>query len=130
MVIVFDDFRDDTPATYRAVLEFLGVDHSFAPAFEVSNPNKRVRSRLFQRLVYQPPGPLLRLVPVIRRFPLAHLVRDRLLRMNSSAARRRPMDPQLRRRLLVEFTPEITRLGQLIGRDLSAWLEDPASRAT
>jgi hypothetical protein len=37
------------------------------------------------------------------------------------------MDPVLRRRLLDEFTPEIERLGALIGRDLSAWLErDPA----
>jgi hypothetical protein len=33
------------------------------------------------------------------------------------------MDPALRRRLLDEFEPEIDRLGTLIGRDLSAWLE-------
>jgi hypothetical protein len=34
----------------------------------------------------------------------------------------------LRRKLLDEFTPDIERLGSLIGRDLSSWLErDPAS---
>ena len=33
------------------------------------------------------------------------------------------MDPALRRRLLDEQAPEIERLGRLIGRDLSAWLE-------
>jgi hypothetical protein len=39
------------------------------------------------------------------------------------------MSPELRRQLLDEFTPEIERLGQVIGRDLSQWLErDPNQR--
>ena len=50
-------------------------------------------------------------------------VRTRLLDMNSEAQPRAPMDPVLRRSLLDEFTPEIERLGRLIGRDLSGWLE-------
>jgi hypothetical protein len=122
-VIVFDDFRDDTPAAYRAVLEFLGVDPTFTPDFEVRNPNKQVRFKALQRLVYQPPGPLLRAVPVLRRFPLVHRLRERVLSMNSAARRRPAMDPGLRRRLLDELAPEIEELGRLIGRDLSAWLE-------
>jgi hypothetical protein len=52
-----------------------------------------------------------------------------MLRANSSPERRPPMDPELRRRLLNEFTPQIRRLGDLIGRDLSAWFEDPDSAA-
>ena len=47
--------------------------------------------------------------------------------MNSEAKPRPPMDPELRRQLLDEFTPEIERLGTLIDRDLSAWLEQPAA---
>ena len=129
LTIVFDDFRSDTPGTYQRVLEFLGVDPAFTPKFVVSNPNKRVRFPALQRLVYQPPGPLLKLVPIIRRFPLAHTVRDRVLRINSAAQRRPPMDPQLRARLLAEFTPDIRRLGELIGRDLSGWLDGTGARA-
>ncbi len=128
-VVVFDDFVADTASTYRRVLEFLGVDPAFSPDFAVSNPNKRVRLRALQRLVYQPPGPLLKLVPVIRRFPFAHAIRDRLLRLNSSAARRTPMDPGLRSRLLEEFAPSIRELGELIGRDLSGWLDGSGARA-
>lgn len=128
-VIVYDDFRDDTPGTYRALLEFLGVDPSFAPSFEVSNPNKRVRWPLLQRLTYQPPGPLLRLVPMLRRFPLVHRLRDRVLRLNSSPAPRKKMDGELRRRLQEEMRPEIERLGELIGRDLSAWSREDAATA-
>jgi hypothetical protein len=128
-VIVYDDFRDRTAETYRGVLEFLGVDPDFAPDFQVRNPNKRVRFPRLQRLVYQPPGPLLRAVPWLRRFPLVHVAREALLRLNSSAARRPPMDPELRARLLEELTPDVERLGILIGRDLSAWYADPATRA-
>jgi hypothetical protein len=127
-VIVYDDFRDDTPATYRGVLEFLDVDPGFVPDFEIRNPNKRVRFPALQRLVYQPPGPLLRLAPALRRFPLVHRVRDRFLRLNSTPERRRPMDPALRRRLLEEMEREIERLGRLIGRDLSNWLEREPGR--
>jgi hypothetical protein len=129
LVIVYDDFRDHTSAIYRDALEFLDVDPSFALDFAIRNPNKRVRLPALQRLVYQPPGPLLRLVPIIRRFPLAHALRDRLLRLNSTPARREPMEPYLRRQLLAEFAPEIERIGELIGRDLSGWLADPVTHA-
>lgn len=128
-VVVFDDFRDDTAATYRGVLEFLGVDPGFVPDLGVRNPNKQVRFPRLQRLVYQPPGPLLRLVPRLRRFPLVHRLRDALLRANSAAARREAMDPELRRRLTAELAPEVERLGRLIGRDLSAWSAEGATSA-
>jgi len=49
--------------------------------------------------------------------------------MNSEARPRPPMDPQLRRQLIEEFTPEIERLGRLIDRDLSAWVELPPAQA-
>ena len=128
-VIVYDDFRDRTADAYRGVLEFLGVDPSFQPDFAVRNPNKRVRFRVLQRLIYQPPGPLVRVVPWLRRFPLVHRLRGAALRMNSTPVRRTPMDPALRERLLREMAPEITELGELIGRDLSGWLEPTATRA-
>lgn len=120
-VVVFDDFARDTAAVYEGVLEFLGVEDSFKPDFGVRNPNKRVRLAALQRLVYQPPGPLLRLVPRLRRFPAIHRLREAVLRLNSTAARRQAMDPQLRRRLTEELAPDVERLGRLIGRDLSAW---------
>ena len=120
-VVVFDDFRDDTAGAYRGVLEFLGVDASFVPDFAVRNPNKRVRFPRLQRLVYQPPRPLLRLVPRLRRSPIVHRAREAVLRLNSSAVRRQEMDPELRSRLTAELAPEVERLAGLIGRDLSAW---------
>jgi hypothetical protein len=54
---------------------------------------------------------------------MVRAVRTRLLEANSEAKPRAPMDPALRRQLIDEFTPEVERLGRLIGRDLSAWLD-------
>jgi hypothetical protein len=71
--------------------------------------------------VFRPPGPLRRVVPWLRRFPLVHRLRDALVNANSLPEERRPMDPELRRRLTMELAPEVAELGQLIGRDLSAW---------
>jgi hypothetical protein len=130
-VMLWDDLRRDGATTVRGALEFLGVDPSLATAPPNANENKRVRSRLIQRLIFAP-RLLLPLAPFLRRFPLVRAVRTRLLDMNSEAKPRAPMDPVLRRQLLDEFTPEIERLGRLIGRDLSAWLAraPPPSTAT
>ena len=119
-VIIQDDLRRDTPGQYRGVLEFLGVDPSFVADFRPLNENKRVRNRWIQRLIWDPP--LLRpLIPSLRRHPVVHRIRTRLLRMNSRPERRQAMDPVLRAALTAELAPEVERLGALIGRDLSGW---------
>ena len=120
-VIVFEDLRDRTAEAYRGVLEFLGANPDFRPRLEVENANRRVRMAALQRAIYRPPGPLRRIVPWLRRFPLVHRVRDMLVAANSAPESRRPMDPELRRHLTEEMAPEVEALGRLIGRDLSAW---------
>jgi hypothetical protein len=121
-VIVYDDFRDRTSEVYRAALAFLDVDTSFAPRFAIVNPNRQTRFPALQRMIFQPPKPLLGAVRLLRRFPLVHAVRARLLELNSRARRRTEIDPELRARLAEEFAPDVRRLASLIGRDLSAWL--------
>jgi hypothetical protein len=123
-VMLFDDLRRDGAGEVHGVLEFLGVDPSLAAAPPTANESRRVRSPLIQRLIFAPKL-LLPLAPALRRFPLVRSLRTRLLEMNSEAKPRPPMDPELRRQLLDEFKPEIERLGRLIDRDLSAWLQPP-----
>ena len=96
-VIVFDDFRDATSDTVRATFEFLGVDPDVPVELGARNVNKQARSAVLQRLVYRPPGPLLRLAPRLRRHPWAHRVRAWVVSRNSRTARRAPLDPALRR---------------------------------
>jgi hypothetical protein len=127
-VMLWDDLRRDGASVVRGALDFLGVDSSLAAAPPTANENKRVRSPMLQRLIFAP-RLLLPLAPFLRRFPLVRAIRTRMLAMNSEAQPRAPMDPALRRQLLDEFAPEIERLGRLVGRDLSAWLERDGSAA-
>lgn len=119
--VIYDDLLADVGGVYERALRFLGVDDDGRRAFTRANENKRIRSSLLQRLVYAPPAPIRRLIPVLRRSRVVHRARDVVLRLNSQPARRGAMDPDLRRRLTAELAPEVRRLGELIGRDLSAW---------
>jgi hypothetical protein len=119
--IVFDDLAADAAGVYRSTLNFLGVDAAFEIEHTVENANKASRSRLVQRLVFAPPKPLRSVYGRLRTMPMMHRVRDRIARSNVERVKRQPMDPQLRRQLTAEFAPQVEELGELIGRDLSAW---------
>jgi Sulfotransferase domain len=119
--IVFDDLVADPPAVYRATLEFLGVDPTFEVDLSVYNPNKKPRSGAMQKLIFAPHGPMKRVMGRLRSVPVMHRVRDALVNANSTKAERKKMDPELRRLLTDEFTPQVAELGAVIGRDLSAW---------
>ena len=120
-VIVFDDLVADPRAVYRATLEFLGVDPNYEVDLSVYNPNRRARSGAVQRMIFAPPRPLRALFGKLRALPVAHRLRDRLVSANSRKAARAEMDSDLRRSLTAEFAPQVADLGELIGRDLSAW---------
>jgi hypothetical protein len=127
-VMLFDDLTRDGTAVVKGYLEFLGLDPGLAAAPPTANASRRVRSARLQRFIFMPRF-LMPVAPLLRRFPLVRAVRTKLLQMNSETKSRPPMDPALRRQLLDEFAPEIERLGRLIDRDLSGWLERPAEAA-
>jgi hypothetical protein len=126
-VIVYEDFAADVGAAYASTLRFLSVDDDFRPEFNVVNESKRPRLPGLQAVIVRPPAPIAKLIPTIRRFPLAHRMRERILLANSRSEARQPMDPELRERLTAELLPEIERLEDLLGRDLGAW-KGPAER--
>jgi hypothetical protein len=125
MVIVHDDMKADTPAVYRDVLRFLGIDDSFRPELPVVNASKHVRSKWVRDTLQEPPAVMVRTARIL----LPRGVRQRLVaqvwRGNIAQRPRRPMDPALRRRLQAEFAPEVDRLSRLIGRDLTGWSRAP-----
>lgn len=128
-IIVYDDFARDPAQSHRELLRFLGVDETFTPRFDRVNESKQHRFPALTELVVRPPAPLARLVPVIRRARLAHHIRAALLMANSKPTKRAPMSPELRRQLTEECAPEVARLGELIGRDLSHWSRVESERS-
>lgn len=130
-VIVFDDFAADPLAAYRATLAFLDLDaeEDHLPEFAVQNAHKVPRSGAVVRMLRNPP-------PVVRTATRA-LVRNQATRralglraqqLNASRRKREPLRPELRRRLQAELATDVRRLGEMLGRDLSSWIEPASER--
>ena len=124
-IIIYDDFKNDTPGAYRETLRFLGVNTDFQPRFDVVNSNRQVRSRGIQHLLrnHHDVGPFPRLRRALIPLPLRFWVMDRITALNAAKKPRLPIQADLRKQLQEEFQPEVERLGGLLQRDLSGWYE-------
>ena len=120
LVVLHDELRADTPATYRKIADFLGLDPGFTPAFPIVNANKQVRSPGLRRLMDDPHGPAARLTGLV---PVAwrRALRRGIERLNTRHTHREPLPDRLRLRLLDLCADEIDAVAALLGRDLSHW---------
>jgi hypothetical protein len=128
-VILYDDFADKTTRVYGGVLDFLGVDSTRVPgSFPVINGNvsaKTVRSSLIRNVLSDPlvRGTAIALGSRLPRPVLSALqnVEARLTQMNHRHVERPLVDEDLQEQLRIDFTPEVERLSELLGRDLTYW---------
>lgn len=123
-VILYDEFAADTRQVYLSVLDFLGLDHSFIPEFEVYNASKATRSSWLKRMTIDAPS----FLKAAGKFLFPHQTKRRdwlmywLWKINTRRSERSEMNPALRRQLLERFKPGIHQLEVLLNRDLSFWL--------
>jgi hypothetical protein len=125
-IIIYDDFAGDTAGTYRKALEFLDVDSTgVATDFNVINGNRTVKSSALQFVLND--GLVRRaavaLQPMLSRpfFVLLRTMREKWMRSNLHFEKRPTLSPELKAKLKREFAPEILRLSELLGRDLTHW---------
>jgi len=129
-VILYDDFAADTAGTYRRALEFLEVAPDFQPDFKIVNGNKGVRSPALRAFLRNPR--IWSAALAIRRvapefvFTTMQQVEARLRKFNTSPEKRAPLSTALHAQLKRAFAPEVERLSELLGRDLTPWTEDPS----
>lgn len=130
-IIIYDDFKTNTPLVFRNTLEFLQVDPTFSTELKVINPNKDVRSAAVRDFFKAPPL-WFRLVFRIGRWSVPGAVRKRWNRRIQTAVqdwntvyrKRPPMNPEIRCQLQAEFLPEIEKLSRLLDRDLTHWCKE------
>lgn len=132
-VIIFEDMVRDTPGEFRALLEFLGVDPTYAPeSFTAHNAAHGTRSALVRRLGRGRVAQWLawRVLPHIIGATRTRSMAQRFghSRINRRTVPRGKLAPELRRRLEDDFAPDVARLSSLLGRDMSQlWFGRPVS---
>ena len=137
LVQVFDDLTADPEGQYQRLMTFTGLEPQREVDFSPRRPGQSVRIRWLQRLLKQPP-----------RVITDHLVRGmfetksglsdgdelhasssllslrkRLLRWNRGSQPAEALPYALQSELASELRNEIDRLGALLDRDLTHWLQ-------
>jgi hypothetical protein len=137
-VLLFDDLAADPAAVYRELMNFAGLEPQPRPDFVPRRPGKSVRLGWLQRVLKRPPVAVREYLAGEqfrrrvcdlddgdhRMAPEAVLsIRKRLLAWNRVTAPIEPLPAGLRERIAGELEDEVLRLGELLGRDLSHWLQ-------
>ena len=123
-VIIYDDFRLNTTATYAGVLRFLRVSPAGRMEYPIVNANRHLRSARVQQLVHEPPKSIRALSHALLSQRMRSLIGRAVVRINSAHQPRPSMNPRLRARLQMECKPDIQALSGLLNRDLSHWYEN------
>jgi len=126
-VMLFDDLKADAQALTRDVYTFLGVDASF----EYVDAKKKVMGASTARIGIVGAGTK-RLAKAARAMGMANLIGrikdspgiSRLLYQKLAADQTPPLTESQRQRLQAFYREDIERVGRLLGRDLSHWLEN------
>jgi hypothetical protein len=138
-IVLFDDLVADPAATYRRLLEFVGLPFDGRSDFAPQRVGRGYKNATLQRLLKRPPHfvraalagehsqkRIKRLEPHqaigsrLSRTVMA--ARKRLLQWNHASVPPTYLDPSLRQEIRERLTSDIDRLASLIGRDLSHWL--------
>jgi hypothetical protein len=141
MVVVFDDLVGDPRGQYRRIMEFIGLDPVPNVEVKVVRESKHVRHPWLQRLLKRPPRSLLPYLTNIeyrRRLMKPGTddlssnggatekllsLRKRILKWNEADGPKDPVPLQVQQDIRRHLKDEIDHLAQLIGRDLSHWLQ-------
>lgn len=119
-IIIYDDFKVDTRATYQSLLNFLTLPDDGRANFARINKRKKLRSPALQKALRGMYYALKPLKPIVNALGLRPF--SKLSQLNqASATTNTSMSPAFKQKLLQEFSEDITLLEDLLGQDFSHW---------
>lgn len=139
-VLLFDDLATQPAEQYRRFMDFIGLDPQDDVDFSPRRQGQSVRSRWLQRMLKRPPKLITDRLAAEMLAPSAAepkqkeataarrvlALRKRLLRWNRVSRPAESLSPALEAEICANLRDEIDRLGALLNRDLSHWLQPRA----
>lgn len=122
-VFLLDDLKENPKKLAQDLYSFIGVDKAFLPDFSINyNPGGIPKNRTIQRLLSQPNKYKTYATKLLPKKAYQELVKLRLYLQNKNL-RTVTFPEELREPLIGVYQDDITRLQDLINRDLSSWLK-------
>jgi hypothetical protein len=116
LVMTMEEFRHDNERHYRYAIDLLGVDPQYVPSFRVVNVSKTPRSTWLNRALNTP---ALKHVVFKALGPHRYVaLRDQVASLVLKEQPRAELSLRLERELRDEFSDEVERVSELVGRDL------------
>jgi hypothetical protein len=122
LVVFFEDFRQDPQAQVGDIRHLIGLPSSF----EFAPFSRKVKDKTSPTFSPELRRKLSWLKPAaapFRQLTAFKALRNLLAREMSYS----PLTPELRNRLIEFYAPDAEKLGRLLGRDMSEWLQDTPS---
>lgn len=123
-VVLYDDFANDTAASYSETLRFLDVADDFRPSqFDIVNPNKRVRSEAVRHFLARPPQLPRRIIRAAVPRTVRRTLYERAQGLNLTSPPRAPLADATRDYINGLFRADVRRLGEILERNLAHWVD-------
>jgi hypothetical protein len=122
-IVLLGDLEKSAKNVYEDILRFLDVPSDHRSYFPKVNENKKLRITALGKLTQNPPRLLWKIYRYANNFmeeKLHEMVKS-VLRVNEIAVKRKPIDPELREKIIKAFSEDIDKLSALIQRDLGYW---------
>jgi hypothetical protein len=135
LILVFDDFKSNPRGIYQQVCQFLGVRDDGRTFFPRRQESQFYRFPWLQRLLFHPPQSVMKLGSppsggglFWQWQQLALLRLHRVVRsLNAVKQDPPPLTPEMTAQLQATFAEDVERLSDLLGRDLTPWVNSPVS---
>ena len=133
LVVLFDDLVRDPLTVYKHVLKFIEVEYDGRTRFQRKLGSRIYRYRWLQRLLYAPLASKARLADTLdliwkmnqKKKATGRKSRlERLAGWNTINTRPAPLAPDVKRMLRDTLAEDVTKLSNLLQRDLSHWLTE------
>jgi len=119
-IYLHEDFVANPVAVLQDIFKFLAIDNTFCPDMSKKHNTSQIpRNKTWHKFINQP-----NLIKSIIKPLLPVDLRQNIKKNAKNNNLYKPqLSPEVRQLLITEYQPDILQLQELIGRDLSKWLE-------